>query len=292
MQDDENTKLTDINLTTPIPLTAVPSGQKEIHPSPAFVEELQAQQQQTPQPLQPTVVSLEPAQPSQPTPSQPIHPGFRAPSNGQMQVGMSASQMGYNEPKNKLLDFNPTKLITKAVVGFVALGGILAVLVATNIIPLSQFKTIEYVNSKGIHYRLNFYTKHSTKTISAGNTQLVSKVSKGGKFPLTLSIANGDESWYSRVKNCGSYTKVFDVQNDNLDQKISVCNLPLGQNTPAGVYVAGILYNNQTSIVTFSQDLSGTDLSSPSGAQQSLAKFGLDPYQDDIRKITASIKVR
>ena len=76
-----------------------------------------------------------------------------------------------------------------------------------------------------------------------------------------------------------------------LTKKISVCNISLGQGTPNGVYIAGIRYNDQTSVVTISQDLSGVDLSSSSGARESLPKFGLDPYKDDVKTIVASINI-
>jgi len=230
---------------------------------------------------------------SQPNPSTPAQPTNNQPNlatDGQM-LGMSASQMGLSQPKSKFFDFNPKKLILTGIVVLVLLGGIFAVLLATNVIVLTKFKNIDYVDLKGNHYSLQFYAKHSTKTLSSGTTALVSKVSVDGKFPIFLSIDSTNDSGYARAKDCSGYTKVFDVQNDNLNQKISVCNVPTEQNTPNGVYIAGILYNNKASIVIFSQDLSGADLSSQSSAQQSLPKFGIDSYQDDIKKIVASIKV-
>src|ERR1035437_6440607 len=284
MQENTNTQPTDDSQITPIQPPTLTGGKKIIQPSSGFVQELQTQQQQ---PIQPTVVTTESSQLPQTTQSAPTYNQPTFPADTQMQGGMSASQMGLNQPNNKLFDFNLKTLIIKGVVGFVVLGGIFAVLVATNIIALSQFKTVEYTNSSGTHYNLTFYTKHGTKTLSSDNTALVSKVSEGGKYPLTLSIANSDASGYARLKDCDSVSlsKAFDVQNNNLNQKIAVCSIPLSQSVPYGVYVAGILYNSQESIVTISQDLSGVDLSSQSGAQQSITKFGLGPYQDDITKI-------
>lgn len=264
-------------------------GQKVIQPTPGLVEELKAQQESA----QPAIVSSDIPQPSQPGVQQSVYPQPSTPASDQMQVGMSASQMGWSQSQSKSSDFNLKNVLIKGLFGLGVLGVVFAILVFTNIIALSKFKTIDYANSSGTHYSLQFYSKHTTKTLKSGNTSLVSKVSEGGKYPLTLSIASGSESGYARAKDCSGsgFTKVFDVQNNNLNQKISVCNFSLGQSASNGVYIAGILYNNQTSIVTISQDLSGVDLSSQSGAQQSLSKFGLDSYQDDIKKIVASIKV-
>jgi hypothetical protein len=182
--------------------------------------------------------------------------------------------------------------VIKGVIGLIVLGGVFAGLVFTNIIALSQFKSLNYTNSKGTHFQLTFYTKHSTKQLQSGNTQLVSKVSKDDKFPLTLSISDSNENGYARAKDCASFTKVFDVQNSNLNQTISVCDFGKQGNLPAGtVYVAGFTQNNQQYIVSIGQDYSSIDLSSQSGAQQSLSRFGLDSYQEDIKTIVSSIKV-
>ncbi len=119
-----------------------------------------------------------------------------------------------------------------------------------------------------------------------------SKVTKDDKFPVTLSISDSTDSGYARTKDCGSYAKVFDVQNNALNQTISVCDFGKQGDLPAGgVYIAGIALNNQYYIVTIGQDYSGIDLSSQSGARQSLGRFGLDPYQDDIKTIVSSIKM-
>lgn len=218
---------------------------------------------------------------------------YPEPTSGQMQVGMSASQMGYNQPKSKLFDLNPKKLILKGVVGLVVLGVIFAALVFTNIIALSEFKSTGYTNSKGTNFKLDFYTKHGSKQLNSGNKQLVSKVSKDGKFPIALSISTTDElSGYNRAKDCASFTKVFDVQNNNLNQKISVCDFGKQGNLPAGgVYIAGFMHNDKAHIITIGQDYGDIDLSSQSGAQQSLTRFGMDPYKADIERIISSIKV-
>lgn len=215
-------------------------------------------------------------------------------ANDRMQVGASASQMGLDQPRHSLFGFITKRLLIKGVAILVGAGVVFAILVLTNVIALSRFKTIDYTNSHGTHYKLEFYTKHSSKKLQSGNTQLVSKVSNDGKFPIVLSIDAGTASGYSRAKNCAGFTEVLDVQNSNLNQTISVCDFgkQVGSRLPAGtVYIAGFIYNNQYNITTIAQDYSGINLSSQSAAQQALAEFGLDSYQDDIKAILSSIKV-
>lgn len=279
--------------TVPVQPPIITNGQKVIQPTPALVQELQAQQQA--HTVHPTVVGSDTTQQAQSTPPQSINPEPTPPTNGQMQVGMSASQMGWSQSQGKGSDFNIKKLPIKGLVGLVVLGGVFAVLLYTNIIALSKFKTIDYINLNGTHYNLTFYTKHTTTTLKSGNTSLVSKVSKGGKYPLMLTISSGPISELDKngIKECsGPFPKVFEVHNNSLNQQISVCSFPPTNGATLGVYVLGFASNNQSNIVTISQDLSGMDLSSQSGAQQSLNKFGLEPYQDDITKIIASIKVQ
>ncbi len=286
MQDDTNSQSTDSptdnNQAAPVQPQSTTGGQKVIQPSPELT------QQQVPQ----VVTGSESQQPTQPTVPQSVYLQPSIPPNGQMQVGKSASQMGWNQSKTSSFDFK--KLVVKSVVILAVLGGVFAALVFTNIIALSQLKTISYTNSSGTHYSLTFYTKHTTKTLKSGNTELVSKVSEGGNYPLTLSIASGPISELDKngIKTCGGpLPKVFDIQNNNLNQQISVCSFPSTNGEPVGVYVMGFATNNQANIVTISQDLSSENTSNQSAAQQSLAKFGLDPYQDDIKQIVASIKV-
>lgn len=267
--------------------TSRPGGEKVIQPSEGMREEIQVQQLQ-PQDT-PTPASQNPQPNTTPNPAS-VYPES---STGQMQVGMSASQLGLDEPKSKLFDFNPKQLIIKGVIGLVILGGIFTALVMTNVVALSEFKNIGYINSKGTNFKLDFYSKHGSKQLGSGNKQLVSKVSKDGKFPIALSISTTDEmSGYNRVKNCASFTKVFDVQNNNLNQKISVCDFGKQGSLPAGgVYIAGFMHNDKAHIITIGQDYGSIDLSSQSGAQQSLSKFGMEPYKADIERIVSSIKV-
>jgi hypothetical protein len=284
MQNDNqpNPNVLTNNGNEPVQPPIASGGQKVIQPTPEFV---QAQQ-----PTQPVVGSDTPPQ-AQPTAPQSVYPQPSQTPEGQMQVGMSASQMGWSQLSSHR-SFDIKNLVIKGVIGLIVLGGVFAGLVFTNIIALSQFKSLNYTNSKGTHFQLTFYTKHSTKQLQSGNTQLVSKVSKDDKFPLTLSISDSNENGYARAKDCASFTKVFDVQNSNLNQTISVCDFGKQGNLPAGtVYVAGFTQNNQQYIVSIGQDYSSIDLSSQSGAQQSLSRFGLDSYQEDIKTIVSSIKV-
>jgi hypothetical protein len=98
MPEDNNPQLTnssgDNSQATPLQPLARTGGQKVIQHSPELVQEIQQVQQQV-QPVQPMVVSSEPIQPSQLTPQQSVYPQPSPPANGQMQVGMSASQMGF-----------------------------------------------------------------------------------------------------------------------------------------------------------------------------------------------------
>lgn len=260
--------------------------QKVIQQTPETMKNLQTQQQQP----QATVVSQEPTQSSQPINTQSVYPQQNSVAASQMQVGIPENQVGWIQPSNKS-GSDVKKLIVKAVFGLVILGAVVAVLFFSNIITFSEFKTLSYTNSKGTRFQLTFYAKHSSKQLQSGNTQLVSKVSKNGKFPVVLSISDSNDIGYARVKECGGYTKAFDVENKALNQTISVCDFGKQSNIPAGVYVAGISQDNKYYIVTIGQDYSGIGLSSQSEAQKSLSRFGLDSYQDDIRTIISSIKV-
>ncbi len=293
MQDDTNQQPSNDNQSATVQPPYNRGGEKVIQPSATIKQELEAPRQQ--QATQPTVIA---PQSSQPAEAQ--TPTYNSPTptpDNRMSVGMSASQMGFNNPKSKLFDFNPKGLIIKGLVAIVILGGIFAVLVSANIIALSEFKTISYLNNKGTQFKVTFYTKHTSKDLKSGGKQLVSKVSKDGKFPLNLSISTAEgATGYNRAKDCASFTKVFDVQNNNLDQKISVCDPLYGtqidrRNASGTIYLAGFMENNQTHIITISQDYSGIDLSSKSGAQESLTRFGMEPYKEDIEKIVSSIKV-
>lgn len=269
-------------------------GKKVILPSAAINQEQTVQQQAAP----PSVVVAPNPQPI--AMPQPVYSPSTPAASDQIQVGMSASQMGFNEPKSKLFDFNfnPKKLLIKGLVALVIVGGIFAALIAMNIIALSEFKTTSYVNNKGTQFKFVFYAKHTSKELASGNTQLISKVSKDGKFPLALSITTSDStsSGYSRAKDCTSFAKVVDVQNNNLDQKISVCDIQSGtqvsgRDASDTVYIAGFMHSNQAYIITIGQDYSDIDLTSKSGAQESLTRFGMKPYKEDIEKIISSIKI-
>lgn len=270
-----------------VPLSQT-GGEQVVQPSETIKQELQAQQEQ--QAVQLPVVASQSPQPVQTQPS--TYTQASPNPGGQMMASMSTSQMGLGQTKKKLFDYSPQKLVTNGLLALLVLGGIFAVLVFFNIIALSEFKTMSYTNSKGTNYKVNFYTKHKTvglKSSISGNNELVSKVSKHGKFPLILSISNfsisnGALSSYNKVKDCASFTKVFEVYNYNLNQKISVCDALSDKETESGVYIAGFTHNEQVHMITFGQDLSSIDLSSQT-------KFGIEPYRPDIETVVSSIKV-
>ncbi len=267
-----------------------PGNGKVIQPTDSINQELQEQQLST----QPMLVSMQNQQ-QEPT-SNPANIYPEPTAQSQMQVGMSASQLGLHDPKNKFFNFNPKQLIIKGSLLLLAFGGIFAILTMTNIITLSEFKTLNYENN-GENYSLKFYSKHSSKTTKSGVNQLVSKISKGGKFPMNLSISGGNNglSGYDLLKDCARFSKVIDIQNSNLNQKISVCDAVGGksgsQNGEGKVYIAGFTHSDKVHIITISQDYSDIDLSSQSGGQESLTKFGLNVYEEDIKAIISSIKM-
>lgn len=276
------------------------SDEKVNQPSENITQEIQAQQSQPSQqkteasPVQPQPNANQASHNQQPPAASNLANIYPEPSYGQMQAGMSASQMGYNQPKSKI-NLNPKNLIIKGLLGLVVLAGVFSVLVFTNIISLSKFKNIEYTSIKGTKYRLDFYAKHSKEQGKSGSTQLVSKVSKDGKLPIVLLISTGDSSALNKngIKTCsGALPKAMDARNNSINQTISICYMPQQRaGEPVVVYVAGFEYNNQAHIVTISQDMEGIDLSSQGAAKESLTKFGLEPYKSDIERIVSSIKV-
>lgn len=138
-------------------------GQKVIQPSPELVRELQEQQQL--QPIQPTVVSSEPIQPSQPVASQSAYPQPSVPADGQMQSGMSASQLGLNTTHNS---FEWGGLVKKAVIIGVILvvvgGGFL--FIKSSLTGLST-KTL---TNGGYSYTFQFKKSASEVQLSDGST--------------------------------------------------------------------------------------------------------------------------
>lgn len=183
---DETSAQQDNNPTPSSRLPNMSGGQRVIQPTPELLQELHTQPQQK-QPLeqsaQSTVNANGNALLTEPVPA--YTPPNTPVSDGQIQIGASASQMGWSQLANKN-NLNLKSLVMKGVGAFVVIGAIFAVLVYTNIIALSKFKTINYTDSNGMHYKLTFYAKHTTKTLKSGNTSLVSKVSVGDKYPLTL----------------------------------------------------------------------------------------------------------
>jgi hypothetical protein len=237
---------------------------------------------------------------NQPTPPVPPPPPISQNSQPTItpaqQYPVSASQLGLTQPKDNFFDFNLKKLIVPAAITVVLLGSLLTALVLTNVVGLTEFKTINYDNAKGQHYKLKFYSRYSSDTTQSGTKQLIAKSSTSGKFPLNFLISSGDIKGYDRLRDCVGFSKAFDVQNDKLNQKISVCNAidgtVGGRSTKGTVYIAGFTHDNKVHIITISQDYGSADLTSQSDAQETLKKFGLEVYQSDIEKIVSSINVK
>lgn len=217
-----------------------------------------------------------------------------APYNTGMQVGMSASQLGLQQVSGNKSNFSIKKLVVGLLITVAIVSAAVAVLSATNVIALTRFKTVDYTNAAGTQFNLKFYSKHSTKILASDSKSLVSEVSNDGKFPLALSIVTGQQSAYAKVKDCSGsgFSKKFDVQNSNFNQTISVCSVSSGSGYPSVLYIAGVLYNNQSHIIVIGQDPASMDLTSKTKAQQALSKFGLDVYQDDIKTILSSLKIK
>jgi hypothetical protein len=206
---------------------------------------------------------------------------------------VSASQMGVNGPMKEHSTINMRRLAIRIVIGVAALLIIFAVLVLTNIIPLKEFKTTSYTTSKGTKYSLLFYAKNNTKTSNSESTQLVSKVSKDGKFPIIFSLSStAGETGYNKLKECSGYKKVGEVENKNLNKTIAICDLTPEGAGEDGVYVAAFLSDGQSQVIAIGQDYGEVGTTTADGAQEALKKFGLKPYISDIEKIIGSIKTQ
>jgi len=159
------------------------------------------------------------------------------------------------------------------------------------------FTSVNYSNSSGSKYTLDFYKPYKVSKINTGNSQLVSEVAKGDKLPLTLSISSGTTTDYTGVENCTKYPQAFTVQNDHLKQTLHVCDMLAGKQVQGRsasdtVYAAIFSAKGKTHLVTVSQDYSAVPTTNPSLTQQAIAKFGMKPYRSDIDHILASIQVQ
>jgi hypothetical protein len=184
-----------------------------------------------------------------------------------------------------------------AAIGVAILAVIFLLLLLTGTFSSGGLKTVNYTNSKGVTYNLKFSSKYETRKLLDGNYELVSTVPKAGKYPLTMSIGLVNPETSSGVRKCDGYDKLFDVQNRHIGQKISVCDISTESDDPAEsatsiVYIAGFLQDGKAHLITFSQDAPEINLNRTTESQEEMAKFGLQPYQEDIRTIVASIKVK
>ena len=206
---------------------------------------------------------------------------------------ISASQMGVNGPMKEHSAINMRRLAIRIIIGSAALLVLFAILVLTNVIPLKEFKTTSYTTSSGTNYSLLFYSKNTTKTSKSGSTELISKVSKDGKFPIIFSLSStAGEVVYNKLKECSGYTKVGEVENKNLNKTIAICDFTPEGAGEDGVYVAAFLLDGQSQVIAIGQDYGELDTTSTAGGQEALKKFGLKPYTADIEKIIGSIKAQ
>ena len=211
-------------------------------------------------------------------------------------VGMSASQLGLNQPHKKSR-WDKWSLIKKGLSLLICAQFIFISLVLLNVVTLKEFKPVSYKNSQGSNFTFDFYTKHGSKELRSGNKELVSKVPKDGKFPLTISISDTNVNGYNQFKVCSTGREVFSAVNDHIKQKIAVCDLLAnreyrGQSVSGLVYAATFTYGKKYYAVTMSQDYSSIDLTNPAQAKQSLTRFNMDPYKEDIKRIVSSIEVK
>lgn len=217
-----------------------------------------------------------------------------SPVNKQVLASATRSELGPSYARGGFSRVSSKRLLLTALPVLGLLLIIFVVLVWTNVIVFSKFKTMTYTDAQGTDYSLQFYAKHGTRNTQSGAVQLVSKVSEGGKFPLTLSIETAPKSEYARIHNCANGTKkAFQVLNPALNQQINICGAPspLTGTSEMIAYEAGFTANGKTHIVTISQNYSGVDLSGATSAQASLTKFGLEPYKVDVQRILAFLTV-
>lgn len=154
----------------------------------------QPTQQQSQQPVQSPVVGSEPTQTSQPTP-QSVYPGPSVPANGQMPVGMSASQMGFSQSQSSK-NWKPLlKPLIVAVVVLVVLGGGFLFFKG-----LSGYGT-KTVQGDGFTYSVTFSKLSSTTTVN-GKPYLQGK-DKSGQVML-LYVGKSVQAKYDCHSGAGS----------------------------------------------------------------------------------------
>ncbi|MCA9331740.1 hypothetical protein KC968_02230 [Candidatus Saccharibacteria bacterium] len=209
------------------------------------------------------------------------------------QFPLSASELGYLDMQASRPPISRKKIIIGAILVFGVLAVFIGLLLFMNIISFSKFKSVSY-NSKGFHYKLDFYGRYKSSHLTSGGEQLISRVSVQNKIPISISItSNTNATGYSMIKNCANFKKLFSVYNEHLKQDIAVCDAA-GSNPQyaGGVYLAGFVYDGAYHVITIAQDYSQVDISDHNAAKATLLRFGLDVYHEDIKKIIASIEIK
>ena len=246
-----------------------------------------------------------PTPPDPPKPPVPFNPAsiYPEPTAGSAATpaseplpGMPPNSLDNNPPKAKLLNLGPKKVLFIALALLVVAGGTFAALVLTNVITLNKFATVDYTNATGLHYKLDFYTKHEIQQPSSGNPLLVSKVSSGGKQPIALSINVVSIGNATRLEGCDNFKKVFEVYNKHLNQTISACDL-LGnearpQDRAGSVYIAGFTQGGKGHQITITHDYVGVTFKGGAEGERTLLRIsGFEPYKADIQRILSSIRI-
>lgn len=280
--------------------------QQFAQPAPQLVYQPQPQPQAAepaPQPVQQPVYNA--PQPQQPQSQQvPATPEQQQPQAVQFQQQPAAPQgppgsIGsspggvYEPPKPKrFIDSKILKIIIPALL--VIIVGTVAALFFTGVISLTGLKNVSYTSQRGTEYGLQFYTDYEEKQISNGDVALISAVSKKDKFPVILNISSTEDTGSKRYgDDCSMFSKVMDVENKNLDQTLNVCGLSANESDEeSAVYIIEFIANDQNHLVTIAQDYGSIDLSNAETMEASQAKIGLAAYNDDIKKILSSIKLK
>lgn len=154
--------------------------QKVIQPSSELVQELQTQQQQPHSAVEPTQQSESIGQ--QPTYSEPT-----VSNNGQMQVGVSASQMGLNQPQSSKNWKSVLKPLITTIVLLILLGGVFLFFNGRT------GYAIKTVQGDGFTYSITFSKISSTVTLN-GKSYLEGKDKKGQK--MLLYVGKSVQSTY------------------------------------------------------------------------------------------------
>lgn len=228
-------------------------------------------------------------QPMQPQGMQPQPPVPQGPAGT---IGSSPGGV-YEPPKRQR--FSPKLLkIGIPVLAALLLIGTAAALLLTDVISLDGFKKVNFTSQRGTEYSFRFYKSHAEVRSATGGTGLISDVSRNEKFPIVINISSSDDTGSKRFsEDCKGFKKIMDVQNSNLNQTLAVCGFSGDESSDeSGVYISEFIANDMNHLVTISQDYSTIDFTNEDAVDGATAKFGLSSYDEDIKRILSSIKLK